>query len=79
MALFIYLRCAMADTSQLSASVSNSLSKCLNKLNLRHNEPNTSPATTHHTPTHNLWSSNGHHIYFGIETTEEWLVQYAKD
>jgi hypothetical protein len=67
----------MADT-QSSASVSNSLSERFNNLNLGHNEPNTSPAPPIPLTIPQL-ITYGRRIYFGIETTEEWLVQYAKD
>ena len=68
----------MADTSQSSASMSNLLSERFNNLNLGHNEPNTSPAPPIPLTIPQL-ITYGRRIYFGIETTEEWLVQYAKD
>ena len=67
---------AMGDTLQLSASMSNSLSKRIEDLSLSKNlNPGPAPPiplTIPHLITH------GRRMYFGIKITEEWLVEYAK-
>jgi hypothetical protein len=71
-------------TLQSPVSMSNSLTKSFEHINLRpslqlslHNEPNKGPAPPIQLTIPQL-ITHGRRMYFGFETTEKWLIEYAK-